>query len=1006
MLQHLNPAQQQAVQTIEGPVMVMAGPGTGKTQVLATRIAYILQQQDIEPSNILALTFTEAAAQNMRQRLLSLVGQAAYQVQVATFHSFGQQILQEYAEFFEISRSAQPVSTIEQYQVMENILESQELDALRPLKRPFFYLESCLKRISELKRENVTVQKYQQLLNTASQTLASQIDDLTKGERTRRELQLAKQTELAVVYSQYQKKLAELKKFDFDDMIGMVNQAFEKHQSLRLLVQEQLQYILVDEYQDTNSAQNQLLLHLTSFWGAEANIFVVGDPNQAIYRFQGASLENTFSFLNHFPQAEVITLTQGYRCPTQLYQVAHDLIAGSYSDKIPDQIKAALSTKLDTQSSVEKPVKLLTAQNTDTAEIWLAKQVMGLVETGTKADQIAILTRTNAIAQQLQARLQSLGVATQLHGGENSLENSLVLQFLQVLEVINSLPIASQQHLAELIRYEWLGFEQQTSYWAIKVASDQQLQIQDMWLMSGEELHQLQPALASHTWQEWLDLGQEFHWLYSKIPTVGLRDWLAELMRVSQLGKYLKNNEQSAAQVAAIQSVFKLCDQIVADQPNARLGDLLKQIAIMNQYNISLSPSSLTVAESKVQIMTAHRAKGLEWQEVFIYGVSDRQWGGKQIRDILPLPDGVLNYSHLSESEFDDDLRLLYVALTRAKHQAWMVFSQTETHKGQDRSEILSRLLQPVVGHPQLETLQIAPSKFEEVVIDSWQSESIPSIELPDLFRQILQNYKLSVSGLNTYLEDPQAFIDSYLLRIPQSSNPHLAFGSAIHQTLEQWNKLLQSSRQHPSQQTILMWFSDFLEKSEIDPAILARWNGKGTEMLKQYYQNKILNTEPPVLIEQFFGYGSRPTVLDGIPLVGRIDAVEWIDQDTKQVRLLDYKSGKPVSANTILGKTKSVELSERELLLPSSIKTKYQRQLAFYHLLTELDSSFTYHVVEGCFEFIESTSAGKLVRRQLALQPQALSDLKDLIREVWRELWQHLVGQEPPHAPNAKYTS
>ena len=281
----INQAQKLAVNTIEGPVMVIAGPGTGKTEILARRIAKILKKTDTPPDAILALTFTEIGAKAMRQRLLSTIGETAYYVNISTFHSFCSGVMQEFPDKFVISSELEPLSELERVEIFHQILSENNFKFIKPINQPFYYTKDLIKSVQSLKKEGISQKEFSSIL---------------KNEENSKNLN--KNRELLKVYIDYQKIIKERGRYDFEDMINLVVNAFKKDKELLLAYQERLLYFLIDEYQDTSSSQNQVVNLLASYWGDQANIFVVGDTNQSIFRFQGASLENIIGFTKTSPK--------------------------------------------------------------------------------------------------------------------------------------------------------------------------------------------------------------------------------------------------------------------------------------------------------------------------------------------------------------------------------------------------------------------------------------------------------------------------------------------------------------------------------------------------------------------------------------------------------------------------------------------------------------------------------------------------------------------------------
>ena len=296
----LNPAQKQAVDTIEGPVMVVAGPGTGKTQILTLRIANILRQTDTPPDTILALTFTNAGVTAIRARLVTLLGSRGYRIPVHTFHSFANELIRKYPEKFPRIVGATAALPIDQIQIMEQAIEAGELELLRPYGDPFHHLFPALQEIERLKREDISPAKLEEII-VAETKRFELIEDLRhekgqyagaiKGKYQALATQIDKARELTKLYRAYEQGLAERRLYDFGDMVLEVLRVLERDRDFRLTIQEEYQYVLADEHQDANQSQNRLLELLASFHD-NPNLFIVGDEKQAIFQFQGASLDN------------------------------------------------------------------------------------------------------------------------------------------------------------------------------------------------------------------------------------------------------------------------------------------------------------------------------------------------------------------------------------------------------------------------------------------------------------------------------------------------------------------------------------------------------------------------------------------------------------------------------------------------------------------------------------------------------------------------------------------
>lgn len=1003
----LNPAQQQAVTSIEGPVMVVAGPGTGKTQVLAMRIANILQQTDTPAHSILALTFTESAAKNMRQRLVSLIGRTGYYLQITTFHAFCSGVIQDHPEYFPIDRGSEPLSDLERYDLFESLIRELELEVLKPLNRPLFYIFDIIKGISDLKREHVTPESLAEMITQAELKLNQTGDELTKTERAKQEKNLAKQTELLAVYKEYQHQLRAMLRYDFDDMISLVGQAFETEELLLREYQERFLYCLVDEYQDTNTAQNHVVDLWASFWGPAANIFVVGDPNQAIYRFQGASLENVLSFLDRYPQAEVITLTTGYRCSQPVYDQARAVIQHNTQQVQPvlkrvqldaDDAPAAFDQPLRSVKTTQLPVQVYEAPSQTIELIFVAEQISALIADGVPPEEIAVLFRHNRDLVELQQVLEKWGIGYEIDGGINVLEAESIRQLLTFFQTMQSVVLEpADGQLFEVMNYSWLpvepvvamklaraaGANRTTMVKVIEAGYEAFIGLDVGPPLSPEQFNQAEKLLAQ--FQTWVTLDAQSvftSWFEAVIDQSGYLEWV--LHHPTKI-EYLNN----------LNSLFRQIKSLVETKPGLKLAQFLQAIETMQTHNIALPAEDLNLTQGAVRLSTVHKAKGQEWQYVFMIHCLDGKWGNTRQRQLLPLPEEMLAKTDLSAKEKnEDDRRLFYVALTRASQQVTISYPQTIISDSSSSEVVPSMFLaeldressDQVVALTQLELVSRADQLLEKLVAPVSQPGGNQALNERQFLHQLVDEFVLSVTALNTYLRDPAEFVENVLLRVPRAKEAHLAYGTAVHAALEfVYQQQIKTGHLPPFEKTQAE-FDQALKQELLTAEDFSRRLATGTETLQQYYSFLAEDGVPEAFqTERFFGSGWSKAVLGDIPLKGRVDRVDWINKSTKKVKVVDYKTGSPKSVNVIEGKTKSQPLSERERALPEPIRGPYKRQLLFYKLLADLDPTFVPEVTHGSFEFVEGK--GKVVVREFEFYPEDVKLLADLLQEVMTEI-------------------
>ncbi len=1009
----LNQAQQVAVSTTEGPVLVVAGPGTGKTQVLVGRIAYILQNTDTNPSSILALTFTDSAAKNMRQRLVQLIGNTAYAVRVSTFHAFCSEVIATHGEFFPLARGGDAITDLERYDLLQQSIITLPLKRLRPVGDPYCYLKDIIRAISDLKREGVSVEKFTELTAIEYETAQKQFvewQEMTangtkrvKGASTKKLVfdslrNAEKNAELALLFSDFQQKLQVAKRFDFDDMISMVVTALQENEELLIEYQENLQYFLVDEYQDTNSAQDELLRKLSEYWGDQANVFVVGDPNQAIFRFQGASVENMLGFVERFPQAKVITLEQGYRCPQSFYNLAQTLI--SHNNLQLDTAAFSLSPQLTSSNKSMTELCSLEAPTQQLEAVFVAKKIAELIDTGAAPASIAVLYRNNADRFDIAMAMEKWQIPFGIEGGTNILDADAVTQlltfFTALLELRSDTPGES---IFQALQFSWLQLDVLTLLQLSRLSSRKKINFVTL-LDQYEKL--------SKEWQDELLPDQakfdEVMAVFKKMSAWSALDsellfteWFSRVIAESGFLTALQNRIDQQQQLFAVNALFDEIKSMVQNNHGMRLADLMKVIATFKTHDLRLMVDGQLVRPNVVCLSTAHKAKGREWDHVFVTGLVDKKWGNTVKRAKLQLPAQLLAHTQLAAKDpNEDERRLFYVAITRSKKTLWVTHPEKIIKAGRSDERIASQFLAEL-GSEHLQTIVddslmansseyttrlLAPS-VSEVAYDELYTQ-----RQREFFKHLVDSYVLSITGLNTYLKDPKEFVMQHLLRVPRAKAEPMAFGTAIHSTLEMYFKSGLDTSQPPAIETAITHFETALAAEVLLPDAHLRRLEQGKEILQSYLPTQASVLPHIVFLERQLGSKYRPVRFGDIGLSGRVDRVDRWQGDQKKVVVIDYKTGQPKTVNQICGLTKSSDLSERELVLPESIRGAYKRQLLFYKLLAKYDKTFTHQVVGGRFEFVQADKqSGKIITREFELLDDEVAQLEDLIKEVVQEI-------------------
>lgn len=961
----LNAEQRQAVDTIDGPVMLVAGPGTGKTQTLALRIANILSKTDTLASSILALTFTESGARAMRSRLASMIGAEAYYVNISTFHAFCIEIIKDYPDAFTLNPSLEPLSDLDKLKIIYQLLDTIPLKLLRPTGAPRLYVKSILGAISDLKREGISVDEFEHLLKVEELFLGSdEGKDLKKVEAGKRMHNLAKNIELNILYRAYESELKKLESFDFEDMISTVVNAFKTNEDLLRACQEKYHYILVDEYQDTNSAQNELLLSLASFWGDEANIFVTGDPDQSIMRFQGASIENQLSFIKVYPRATVITLKQNYRSTQTILDVADSLISHNnlrISDVVP-----SVDPHLVSQIGEGKKVHLATLSGSTAETIFIAEDIKSKIKNGVSPSDIAVIYHTNKESTIIADTLIKYGLDYTVQGGANILADPTVRNFLKILGVIYKMRDSDDdEDLFTILHYDIFHIDPLDVLKISRLAGVKRLNLFDVLskpslldsldLTTRSEIDSAIAALAS--WQA-LDAETTFSEFFEKVLNEsGYLTWVLD-------------QSDSHHRLARLNTLFDEVKRMNRSDHRLDLKGFIENLRIMEDNNLRLEESTYGASRDAITLTTAHKSKGLEWEHVYIYKAIDKGWGNNKKPEKITLPEGVLKNVKLSDKEKnEDERRLFYVASTRAKSELTITHANSYSSYGNSREAIptmfISELGDANLDHVDVDLIEAEAHKHIETMLTDNHIVDYSAAETAFL-QDIADNYKLSATSLNSYLFCAYKFKLDKLLRVPHAKKSHLAFGTAIHASFESFYKKFQADGLVPTKDFLLSEFDRALDSAIITKTDLAIFKVKGVEVLSSYYDFHASSFALPLATEK--NVSAR---IGDIEISGKLDRLDWASRQDKTVRVVDYKTGSAKTMGEIEGTTKN---SDGDL----------QRQLEFYKLLIDSDPSLNYKFGEAMLDFVEEPKdKGKDGKRSILVNDEQVTRLRETIIEA-----------------------
>lgn len=954
----LNVAQREAVDTIEGPVMVIAGPGTGKTQILTMRIANICRLTDTEPENVLALTFTEAAAASMRRRLVDLMGSGAYAVTISTFHGFCNDIIRIFPEEFPKLIGAEPMDDAMRIRLVSEIIEELPLKILKPFHDHGYYVPAAMKAMSDLKREGVSPDELDGIVKDEAEGFEL-IDDLYhdsgahKGKKKNKyaelEKAITKRKELLLIYRRYEERLIAERLYDYDDMIAETYRALSVNEDLLLSLQERYHYILVDEHQDTNRAQNRIVELIANFHD-NPNVFVVGDDKQAIFRFQGASLENFYYFKKLYPEAKIIALEENYRSTQTILDIAHGIIAGV------KELKAR-------GNNPEEKIRVYAFSGENFEERFIAGDIRKKIEGGVQPEEIAILYRENRDALKIAEALENEGIPYAVEPGESILYDHGIRKLTAILEAIDC--FGDQRLAIAAMHVDFFGIDPFDIFKIISYAENNKVSVFEP-LSKPEVLTAL--ALSDP------EKVAQFYHLMKRWAIMAKNNALPRLFEdvVARSGMIAKavSSSESIEDLERINGLFRELKNFITKNRRSTLGDFLGHLRLMEEHGVSIAKMLMSPAVKKVRLMTAHRSKGLEFEYVYIVRAVHGKWGGKRSRKVLPLPSKIYSLSGRSfeeEDETSDERRLFYVALTRAKRSIAVTYARMNADgREQTPSQFITEMKEELLDYPDTREYEtVSPEDIRMFHAEKRATEL--GFSDKNLIREIVMRKGLSPTDINNYLVCPWRYFYNGLFRVPQAMNKYNMFGSAVHAAIEDYFRVLKEEGDK-GKEFVIARFLTHLSDQPLSAEEYRELEEKGRMALSGFI-DKYAGTWGLNALAEF---SVRGVDVDGIPVKGRIDRLEILNSG--EVRVTDFKTGKPKTRGQIEGKTKD---SNGEI----------KRQIVFYKLLLDGYQSSKYKLSEAVIDFVEPDEKGNYHREVFVPGEEDVHILEEEIKRVFDEV-------------------
>ena len=1074
----LNVKQKEAVESIEGPLLVLAGPGTGKTHLLSNRVEYILRNTDANPENILCLTFTENGASHMRAKLLATVGKAARKLEIHTYHAFGADLLLQYRNYAtEFSRNLDaPIDEVTQYKIVKEIQEgldandilrsgstkdivetiqsakaarltgedlekiadeniklaavlsretAESLANLQPRMKFLDALELVYKPILAAFAAHTTkknlVKEIEPLANTLYTDLKKVILDesdkekpsvaaLTKWKnanfefdedgkpRLKTRVANLKLKSLGGIMSQYDARLEKEGLFDFADMIEQAIAILKKDKGFRLTEQERFQYVLLDEFQDTNPSQFEIIKLLTDY--EEPNVMAVGDDDQAIFEFQGADASNLLTFQQYY-HAKVINLEENYRSNQEILDFSRklaDQIDGSFVKNPAIEQQAVISKQLKAHNGAGATITRHEFLTADSEYAFVAQEIEKLIDAGVPQKEIAVITPKHKYIAPLLPFLKESGkIKVAYEKRDNLLLDPRLSEILTLARFVYDLSQGKNvsSRLLQILSFPFFEVPATEAIASVTQAKRDKKAALDYLVKSGSaklrELGEWLAKLAMLSFDTPLELMLDY-----LVGTVAVK-LPAELPdeEISKEGALRRGYREFRSPFVAYYDAtqgeyetFELYENLAVlkstilahtQNKNLRLKDLINLLDDYEAAGAALTNTSpYRDSTDAVQIVTAHKSKGLEYEYVFLIATDNLSWGkAKGNNNMLSLPKNVVQIRHTGMTD-DERLRLFFVAITRAKSHLTITnalkdfsgksparLDYLEEFEDQKTHEVIS----PFIGKVELHYEDMEEVRKKVDLRKSWRAAYTKlNPELRPILLERMESYLLSPSDLTSFIDisygGPMAFYMNRVLRAPQEpATGSMVFGTLMHAVFEKVTNAARAGEEFTDEQAIEMYHKlvDETDVEEKDKKFMVE-RGELSLRLSLVSFREILR-DPSARAEVNL-FAEHPEV-GGVPTIGIVDHMR-IDDEKKEIEIYDFKTG----------------AYHKEKWGSVGTLYKYSLQLGMYKLMVESCPSFKkYKVVRGHILFVTPDDEGKVYDKVLDFERDL--DEKELVAMV-----------------------
>ena len=861
-LEGLNEAQRQAVCHGEGPLLIIAGAGTGKTTVLTRRIAHLIATKRVRPEEILALTFTEKAAAEMAERVDQLIPYGYAETPILTFHAFGDRVLREAAVDAGLDPQFRVLSQPEQIIFLRERLFALPLGRFRPLGDPTRHLAALTTLVSRAKDEDVSPQQYR---GWAEANRAAAADEAERDEADRH-------VELALFYEAHQRLLAEAGLVDFGDQIHRTLGLLRERPALLTRLRARYRFVLVDEFQDTNHAQLEMLKLVA---GEQANLTVVGDDDQAIYRWRGAAAANLLAFRRLYPTAREVVLTENYRSTQVILDAAARLV--SYNNPYRLEAIAGVDKHLRSKRPGGLPVHHVAFDTVSAEADGVAALVAERIQTGSRPRDFAILVRSNGDADPFLRALNMKGLPHRFSGSRGLYareEVRLLVSFLRVLANPDDSVSVFYLAASELYRMPEGDLLRMNHYARRKTRPLLEVL---RGLPENEDLASVSGAARAAAARLIADVERAA----AEVPRRRTGEVLYGFLQWSGLLGRLAGEASAEAEVK-VRNIARFFEAVKAYGDVAehdRVPAFVAHLELLREAGDDPAVAEADPDDDAIHVLTVHKAKGLEFPSVFIVGAAEGKFPLQRRGDPLSLPQELVNEElGGGDAQLHEERRLFYVAMTRARDE--LVLTSASDY-GTSRARKVSRFVVEALDLPSPRPISRRTAPLEALARHAHAPDPAPAgeRELPD--GELL---RLSYNQIDDYETCPLKYRYVHVLRVPLLTHHAVVYGHAVHEAVRRHFEARLAGGGLSADELVAAFRSAWVSEGFLSRAHEDERLREGEAMLRRFHAEEAARPWAPTAVEQEFAF-----TLEKNRVQGRYDLV--IEREG-EVAIVDFKTG------------------------------------------------------------------------------------------------------------------